>query len=419
MFDLDTWHEIISTIIKNKWRSVMTAFGVFWGIFMLVIMSGSGIGISNGMAKGVKNFSTNSLFVFTGKTSIPYKGFQKGRSWSLENDDIKMLQNSFPDVKYISAIIWGGKSDNNIVYGDKYGTFEIRGTGPDFMKIDAQNMLYGRMINQIDMDEKRKVCVIGEKVYDNFFKKGMDPIGELLKINGINYTIIGVNQPLSKNINFGEPTESIVTLPTTTIQQAQRLGNNIHALGLTMNDNISADEIDEKVKMLIKNKHYVSPDDNQAVSGFNVAKMFKSFQMLVIGTNVLIWIVGIGTLFAGIVGVCNIMLITVKERTTEIGVRRAIGATPRQIIFQIMSESVVLTSLAGLVGLCGGVLLLYLLNLVLISYPSEDRFFIDPMVSFSTAVMSVIVLIISGLLAGLLPSYKAMLIKPIDALRYE
>lgn len=419
MFDLDTWQEIISTIVKNKMRSLMTAFGVFWGIFMLVIMTGSGNGMGNGMSKGVMAFSSNSLFLFAEKTSVPFKGFQKGRSWSMDLTDIDMVRENIPGLKYISGMLWAGSSDNNIVYKDKYGTFSVRGFHSDYMKIDTQFMLYGRMINQIDIDNKRKVCVIGQKVYDNFFQKGQDPCGELIKVNGLYYRIIGVNEAATKNINIGGRPEEMVAIPITTLQQSTRAGTDIHGLAITMNDDIEITSVENDIKNLVRKRHQLSPEDEQALNGFNISKIFNSFLALFIGVNVLIWIVGTGTLLAGVVGVCNIMLVTIKERTNEIGLRRALGATPKQIVTQIMSETLVLTIVAGFVGLCSGVGLLSLFDMALTANASEDVFFVNPQISFGTAIAASAVLIFSGLLAGLLPSVRALQIKAIDALREE
>ena len=397
----------------------MTAFGVFWGIFMLVIMTGSGNGLGNGMSEGVMAFSSNSLFLFSEKTSVPYKGLQKGRRWDFELNDIDAITDAVPGIKYISGMLWAGRATNNIVYKDKYGSFSVRGFHSDYMKIDTQFLLYGRMINQIDIDNKRKVCVIGKRVYDTFFPKGDDPCGELIKVNGIYYRIIGVSDPATKNINIGGRSEDMIGIPITTLQQTLQIGKDMHGLAITMDDDIEITNVENDIKSIIRKKHQIAPEDEQALFGFNVSKIFNSFKSLFIGINILIWVVGTGTLLAGVVGVCNIMLVTIKERTNEIGLRRALGATPKQIVMQIMSETLVLTIAAGFTGLCGGVLLLSLFDTILPANPSDDMFFSNPQISFMTAVSATIVLIVSGLFDGLLPSVRAFQIKAIDALREE
>lgn len=396
----------------------MTAFGVFWGIFMLVVMVGSGTGLENGMTAGVKDFAANSMFMFSNRTTIPYKGFQKGRVWNLKNEDITLLKKQ-SDLKYFSGIIFGWSNDNNVVRGDKYGTFNITGFHPDYNYINPMLLEYGRYINEIDIKEKRKVCVIGEKVYNDLYTKEENPVGSMLKVNGIYYTVIGMGTPLTKNINIGGPPEEMVCIPFSTLQQAMHMGEKMHSIAVTAYDDVPISQIEEEITGLIKANHQVAPEDKMALFAFNVEKMFRTFKGLTLGINILIWIVGLGTLLAGVVGVSNIMLVTIKERTQEIGIRRALGATPRQIITQIMCESFVITGIAGLMGITAGVGLLIAANRFLESNPSETTFFANPQISFFVAVSSVGILVICGLIAGLLPSYRALQIKAIDALRDE
>ncbi len=419
MFDLDAWQEVWLTITRNKMRSFMTAFGVFWGIFMLVVMIGAGTGLGNGMSKNVKAFSANSIFMFTNRTTVPYMGFKKGRYWDMKNDDLTILKRTVPEIKYISSIVFGGSQDNNVVRGDKYGTFDIMGYFPDYNKIDPQEMVYGRFINDIDIREKRKVCVIGQKVYNDLYKAGEDPTGSMIKINGIYYTVVGQSKPLTQNINVGGSAEERISVPLTTLQQSNRMGDKIHSLAITAQDDISISDFEDNIKKMVKVRHQISPDDPQAIDGFNVEKIFRTFQSLAIGINILIWIVGLGTLLAGVVGISNIMLVTVRERTQEIGIRRALGARPIQIIVQIMSESLVLTAIAGLLGITVGVGLLAIVDSAIAANPNSDTFFENPQIPFGTAIIALIVLIVCGMIAGLLPSYRAMQIKAIDALRDE
>lgn len=417
MFDLDSWQEVWHTITQNKMRSFMTAFGVFWGIFMLVVMAGSGLGLERGMSSGVQEFAANSMFMFTERTSIPYKGFRKGRSWDLKTSDIALLKQKVPEIQYISGIIFGQAS--NVTRGDKSGSFNLKGYHPDYIKIDPVRIVQGRFINDIDIREKRKVCVIGEKVYNDLYKPGEDPLGTLLKLNGVYYTVVGTCVPVTKNINVGGRAEEIIGIPFSTMQQSQHMGDELHTIALTAFDDVPMSSLEDNISLLVRTAHQISPDDKMALTTFNVSKIFNTFKGLTIGINILIWIVGLGTLMAGVVGVSNIMLVTVKERTQEIGIRRALGAKPRQILVQIMSESLVLTAIAGLAGITVGVALLGLVDKILSANPSEDVYFQNPQITFLIAVSATIVLIISGLFAGALPSYRALQIKAIDALRDE
>ena len=414
MFDIDRWQEIWITITRNKMRSILTAFGVFWGIFMLIVMSGSGNGLREGMMTNIKGFATNTAFFWTEQTSEPYKGFRKGRWWSMKMDDIEALRAGVQEIKYISPVLFGGRSANNVVFGEKAGTFSVKGVMVEYNKIDEQVLLYGRSINEIDIHSKRKVCVIGKRIYEELFEKGKSPVGELLKVNGMYYTVVGVTKS-TNNINIGGSSEETVILPYTTMQQAYNYGDNIYFMAVTAHDNVKIGVIEETIKLILKKRHDVAPSDAKAIGGMNLEKQFTMFNNLFIGINILIWIVGLGTLIAGVVGVSNIMLVTVKERTKEIGIRRALGAKPNAIITQIMCESLVLTLLAGICGLVSGVGLLGLLGMLLRSGGG----FLDPQIHFSIAITSLLILVLFGLLAGLIPAARAINIKAIDAIREE
>ena len=414
MFDIDRWQEIWITITRNKMRSILTAFGVFWGIFMLIVMSGSGSGLKEGMMSNIKGFATNTAFFWTDQTSEPYKGFRKGRWWSMKMDDIEALRAGVKEIKYISPLLFGGRSNNNVVFGEKAGTFNVKGIMAEYNKIDEQQLLYGRSINEIDNQSKRKVCVIGKRIYEELFEKGKSPVGELLKVNGMYYIVVGVTQS-TNNINIGGSPEETVMLPYTTMQQAYNYGDNIYFMAVTAHDNVKISVIEETVKTILKKRHDIAPTDTKALGGMNLEKQFSMFNNLFVGINILIWIVGLGTLIAGVVGVSNIMLVTVKERTKEIGIRRALGAKPNDIIVQIMSESLVLTLIAGIVGLVLGVGFLGLIGMAL----KSSGAFMDPQIHFSIAITALMVLIVFGLLAGLIPAGRAINIKAIDAIRDE
>lgn len=418
MFDIDRWQEIWITITRNKMRSVLTAFGVFWGIFMLVVMSGAGYGLQNGVKAGVDGFAENSAYFFSSITTEAYKGFRKGRWWDMRNADLEILQAQIPEIKYISPILFGERRDNNTVRGDKYGTYYIKGFNPMYNFIEPQTMIFGRYLNDVDIQDKRKVCVIGKKVYDEMFQGTGDPLGQLLKVNGIYYQVIGVNEPVT-SVNIGGGSEESIILPYTVMQQTYNRGDVIDCIAVTLADNESVSDYEEKIKALLKQKHSISPTDPMAVQSMNVEKEFRMFNMLFMGINGLIWVVGLGTLLAGVVGVSNIMMVTVRERTKEIGIRRALGAKPLAILSQIMSESLVLTTFAGFFGLACGVGLLSGVDSMLSVNMSEDTFFRHPQIPFYIAVIAGSVLLICGLLAGVIPAWRALQVKAIDAIREE
>ncbi len=419
MFDIDRWQEIWITITRNKTRSLLTCFGVFWGILMLVLLLGSGKGMQNGIFKNVNGFATNSCFFYTDRTAEPYKGYRKGRNWSMRNRDLEAIKQKVQGIKYISPMHWGPQGNNNVVKGQKAGSYNVRGVYPDYFNIETQHIYYGRLLNEIDLQEKRKVCLIGTRVYEVLFKPGEDPTGQYIRVNGIYYQVVGVIKAKPR-ANIGGRTEESVMLPFSTLQQVTNNGDKFWFLCITGEDGYSCDKIMNDVKTLLKAQNEISPTDPQAVGSFSIAKQAETFNMLFLGIDILVWLVGMGTLLAGIIGVSNIMMVTVKERTKEIGVRRALGAKPANIITQVMSESLVLTALAGLIGLALGVFLLDVVNRVLESGGSNsDTFFTNPEININTAIAATIILLFSGLLAGLIPAWRAMQIKAIDAIREE
>ncbi|WP_455628571.1 ABC transporter permease [Parabacteroides chinchillae] len=419
MFDIDRWQEIWITITRNKTRSLLTCFGVFWGILMLVLLLGSGKGMQNGIFKNVNGFATNSCFFYTDRTAEPYKGYRKGRNWSMRNRDLEAIKQKVQGIKYISPMHWGPQGSNNVVKGQKAGSYNVRGVYPDYFNIETQHIYYGRLLNEIDLQEKRKVCLIGTRVYEVLFKPGEDPTGQYIRVNGIYYQVVGVIKAKPR-ASIGGRTEESVMLPFSTLQQVTNNGDKFWFLCITGEDGYSCDKIMDDVKTLLKAQNEISPTDPQAVGSFSIAKQAETFNMLFLGIDILVWLVGMGTLLAGIIGVSNIMMVTVKERTKEIGVRRALGAKPANIITQVMSESLVLTALAGLIGLTLGVFLLDVVNRVLESGGSNsDTFFTNPEININTAIAATIILLFSGLLAGLIPAWRAMQIKAIDAIREE
>lgn len=421
MFDLDRWQEIMSALKKNKLRTFFTAFGVFWGIFMLVIMLGSGTGLKNGVTSDFGDFATNSVFMWSRPTTVPYKGLPRARNYNFKNDDIAALRREIPEIEHLAPRTQGGgfRGGNNVVRGTKSGAFSVMGDYPEWNLIDPVVIDNGRFLNHADLKEKRKVAVIGNKVYEVLFKPGEDAIGQYIQIQGIYFQVVGVFKPKNSGVNFGGEKEQSVFIPLTTFQRVYNWGDVVGWFAFTSKPGIPVSVVEEKASALLRRRHSVSPDDPQAIGSFNMQKQYNQMIGLFAGINGLIWIVGIGTLLAGVIGISNIMLVIVKERTKEIGIQRALGASPMNIISQIITESVFLTTFAGYVGLVIGVLILEIVNNALSQGGGDSNMFKNPNIDFNMAIMALAILIISGAVAGLIPARKAVSIKPIDALRYE
>ena len=420
MFDFDGLKEIWQTIARNKTRSLLTAFGVFWGVFLLVILSSTGNGFENGMMRQVEGVTPNTGLFFTGTTSEPYKGYQKGRNWSMNLSDLEVIKETIPNIVAISpeASVWTSE-DKNVVFGNRSGSYTVKGVMPEYNYIMKSRILKGRFINDSDIANHRKVCLLGKRAYEELFDKGEDPLGKMVRVNGLYFQVVGVVSTYNTSVQINGSADESVVLPFTTMNQLFTQGDNIHFFVMAASDDASIADIEEEVKQLLKQRHDIAPDDKTAISSFNLEEVFKMFKGLFLGIHILIWIVGLGTLLSGIIGVSNIMLVTVKERTREIGVRRAIGAKPKSIIKQVLSESLLLTTLAGLVGLCIGVGIMALVATITANMPSDNMMFQDPNISFKAAVAATIIVIISGLLAGVLPAWRAIQIKAIDAIREE
>ena len=410
--DKDTLEEILVTITRNKTRSLLTAFGVFWGIFMLVALSGGGRGLKESLQQQFEGFATNSGFVVSNKTNEPYKGFRKGRWWELEIDDVERVAN-VPGVAMATPSIaqWGKSA---VYEGNKYEC-NVRGLYPNYEQLEHQEMQYGRFINDVDIREGRKVCVIGKRVYESIFKDGGDPCGKYVQVDSVYYQVIGVCSS-EGNVNIQGRASEAVTLPYTTMQKMYNLGKRVEVVCFTMQPGVKVKEVKPEIERRLKEAHYISPTDKQAVMMLDIEAMFSMMDNLLAGVSILTWMVGLGTLLAGAIGVSNIMMVTVKERTTEIGIRRAIGARPRDILQQILSESMVLTTVAGMARISFGVLIL---NVVETAANPPGVVETHYQVGFGMAVGTCLLVAALGILAGLAPAYRAMAIKPIEAIRDE
>lgn len=420
MIDLDKWQEIFHALKQNKWRTFLTAFGVFWGIFMLLVMLGSGQGLENGVTRGFGDFATNSVFIWPQRTNMAYKGFDRGRFFNFRDGDVEAIRKTIPGIQYLAPRIQGGgfRSGDNVVRGDQTGAYSIYGDYPEYFNIDPMNIVEGRFINDLDLQEKRKVVTIGDRVYDELFEQGEECIGEYIRIQGIYFKVIG----RFKSKQSGERADrdnSAIFMPFTTMQRAYNYGDRLGWLSVTSENKVPVSQVQEDIIKLLKKRHNIHPEDELAIGSFNLEKEFKQVSGLFFGIDLLIWIVGIGTLIAGVIGVSNIMLVIVKERTKEIGVQRALGATPLHITMQIVNEAVFLTTLAGYTGLVFGVLVIEGVDRMLQSGGGEEGFFTNPEIDFKIAVSALIVLVVSGVIAGMIPARRALRIKPIEALRTE
>ena len=421
MFDIDSITEIWQTIARNKTRSLLTAFGVFWGIFILVILLACGNGFDKGLRSNIEGFSTNSAFLIPSNTTEAFKGYQKDRFWQPDMSDIEAIKKTIHGVSTVSPITsqWTYNGENNVFYGTKGGNFSMKGVLPNYNDIDRCKILHGRFINETDIAEARKVCVIGKKVYEDVIGTDKNPLGLMIKANGIYYQVVGVVQSYNDKVNINGQTNETVILPLTTMQVAYHTGDKFDFLMFTTARGYVSKDVQEEVKTLLRERHDIAPTDEGAFMCFDFEEMFNMFEYLFLGIKILIWIVGIGTLLSGVVGVSNIMLVTIKERTREIGVRRALGAKPAVIIRQVMAESLLLTILAGIVGLVLGVAIMAVVAGFVNNTPSDEVMFLDPQIGFGAAIAATVIIVLSGLLSGVLPATRAIQIKAIDAIRED
>ena len=411
--DLDSYREILDTLTRNKSRSFLTGFGIFWGVFMLVALIGGGNGLKEMLNQNFEGFATNSAMVWAQPTTKVYKGFRKGRLWEMNYKDVERLRQRVPELDVVSPVLFS--NGGTAYFGDRKTSVGVNGVQPDYQRVNEPKMRYGRYLNDMDLAQKRKVCVIGKKTYKDLFPQGGDPCGQFIRVDSIYYQIVGVDFNVS-NINFGGEAGTTMLLPITLMQQAYNMGDDVHMIAVTGRKGVVMSTIAPRIRETVARAHSVDPTDEQGVMVFNTEVLFQLLDSLFRGVNFLIWLVGLGTLLAGAIGVSNIMMVTVRERTTEIGIRRAIGATPRNILSQIISESIVLTLVAGMSGILFAVAILQMLEL---SQTEDGIVGAHFQVSFWTALLAALVISLMGVLAGLAPAARAMAIKPVDAMRDE
>jgi putative ABC transport system permease protein len=408
MVTLDAWQEVFLSMRKNKLRSALTALSVAWGIFMLVLLLAAGTGLRQGVSDDFKDEATNSIYVGPGKTSLPYDGLGPGRKVRFDNADVETIRRSVPGVEYLTAryYLWNGMP---VSYQSKSGSFELRGCHPDHQYFERTILTSGRFINAIDEARRRKVAVIGPDVQQTLFGKE-DPLGKIINVRGASYEVIGVYQ------DEGGPGElRKIYIPISTAQLVYHGGDTVHGIMYT----IGASTVEQSEKMadltrsLLARRHNFSLEDRNAIHVNNNLVQFKKLMDIFDWMEVFVWVVGLGTLFAGVVGVSNIMLISVQERTLEIGIRKAVGATPASVIGMVLAEALFITACAGYVGLIAGV---GLVEVVARNLPAND-FVRQPSVDVRVAVVATLILIVAGGLAGLVPAWRAARVKPVVAMR--
>ncbi|GAA4960079.1 ABC transporter permease [Algibacter aquimarinus] len=409
LLEKDTWQEVFDSLSKNKLRSILTMVGVWWGILLLIALLGSAKGVENNFNIRFQNYATNSVFIFSGASSIPFKGYQEGRRVKMTLDDVEKIKDNIEGVEYVLPSLAGQITGSRKTLS---GIFGVNGEFPFRDKLAKKNLLWGRYINQNDIDNRKKAIVISEDVYKQLFEKGEYPIGKMVKANNINFTVIGVFEVVQTG---GPPNDT--DIPFTTFQQIYNRGNNIDVLTITGKPDFDIIQLDAEVKLLLKNIHDIHPDDNRALNGFNLGDFFDRINGFVVGMQFLTWFVGIATLIAGVFAIGGILLISVKERTKEIGIRRALGATPYLVKRQIIVEAVAISLLSGFLGIISGGLILIMVNTFVAQ--GEDAFMRNPSVSIGMVFFALFIVTILGTLIGLIPAFKATSIKPIDALREE
>jgi putative ABC transport system permease protein len=419
IFDRDTWQEIFGSIQKNKVRTIITVIGVLWGIFIYIALSGSANGLDNGFEREFENIAMNSMFVWAQRTSIPYEGFKTGRNPQLKLKDAQTLFNNIPEIQFIAPRnakgVFDGTSGSQIVREAKSGTYNIYGDFPEYTKI-ATKKIYdkGRFINQSDIDNARKVCVIGERTQKELFEEDEEPVGKFIRIDDIYFQVIGVHKYIEGG---GFESDGDVFIPFTTFKKLYNTGENVDWFTIAAYDDADVIQVEKDVKQTLKRIHRVSPKDERAFGSFNIGEVFNRIMGFARGMTFLSLIVGIATIIAGVIGIGNILLISVKERTKELGVRRALGATPSEVRMQIILESIFLTVIAGIFGIVLGAFVLAGINAGTANL--EDFPYTNPTVPISFVIGALAIIVTLGTLIGLIPAQRAVSINPIDALREE
>ena len=422
MFSRDKWEEIIESLSANWFRTFMTAFGVLWGIFILVILLAAGKGLENGIKQGFSGMATNSMFMWTQTTSKSYKGMPKGRRYNFKTGDVQAIKDNVNGLRFVSPRnqLGGFGGNNNVIRGLKSGAFNVYGDYPEIIQQQPMDVTSGRFLNYNDIKEKRKVAIIGEGVKNSLYDYNESALGTYIKINGVNFQVIGTYRKKSGGGGGNsEEDQKEIYVPFTSFSQAFNMGDVVGWMAITAKDNYSITSLKSDIFEVIKKRHSIHPKDDRAVGNFDLYQEFNKITGLFTALNAVAYFVGILVLLSGIIGISNIMLIIVKERTNEIGVRRALGASPNSIRGQVLMESIVLTIVSGMAGIALATAVLWGINTMLDSMDSSEMMFVNPSVNLGVVVVALLILVVSGLLAGLIPAQNAIKIKPVDALRTE
>ncbi|MGB5459828.1 MAG: ABC transporter permease [Eudoraea sp.] len=419
MFNRDRWKEILEVLTTNWFRTLLTAFGVFWGILILIILLSAGKGLENGIKADFGDIATNSMFMWTRSTTKAHMGLPIGRRFRFKVEDVKSISDNIPNLRFISPRnqLRGFGNDNNVVRGLNTGAYNIYGDYPEIINQDPMTITEGRFINQNDILEKRKIAIIGAGVRNELYDKGEAVMGSYIKIQGVNFMVVGTYKKKS-NDGDGEEAQKEIYVPFTSFSQAFNMGNDVGWMAITAHDGTSISSIKEDIVNLMKTKHKIHPEDTRAVGYFDLYEQYNRVESLFGAMSFIAYFVGILVLLSGIIGVSNIMLIVVKERTKEIGIRRALGEDPWSIKKQILLESIFLTIISGMAGIIIGALFIYGVNALLDANGPVDMF-LNPSVSIGVVAVALFILVLSGLLAGFIPAQSAIKVKPIDALRTE
>lgn len=419
MFNRDKWNEILEVLTANWVRTLLTAFGVFWGIFILILLLAAGKGLENGIKSDFGDIATNTMFMWTQTVTKSYQGMAKGRQFSYKLQDVEDIWNNVDNLRYVSPRnqIGGWRGAANVIRGIETGAFDVYGDYPEIIKQEPMDIVEGRFINHSDIEQKRKVAIIGQGVKTSLYNKGEEILGTYIKINGVNFMVIGSYKKKASGGDSEEQQKQIF-VPFTAFSQAFNRGDRVGWMAITAKDGTPITEIKNQIFDLVKKNHKIHPEDNRAVGHFDLYEQYNRVESLFLALKVIAYFVGTLVLLSGVIGVSNIMLIVVKERTKEIGIRRAVGATPGKIRAQILTESVFLTIIAGMAGIAFGAFLIYGLNYLLDMSDPIDMF-ANPSVNLGVVTTALLILVVSGLLAGMIPAQTAIKLKPVDALRAE
>lgn len=407
LFERDTWQEVLDSMSKNKLRTGITMIGVWWGILLLIALLGCAKGMENSFNKFFGNFATNSVFIWGQNTSRPFQGFQEGRRVELTLSDAKRIEENVSGVEFV---VPRNQNQAQVIRGTQSANFSIAGDFPLLDLVQKKKMIHGRFLNSSDVEDKRKVAVLTIDTYEQLFDKDEQAVGQIIKINNSNFTVIGV-------IEEDQFDRNNIHIPFTTFQQMYNFGEKIGWLMVTGKSEYNIKQIEQDAKLLLRNMNNIHPKDQRAFGSFNLGKEFGKLTGFLKGMQFLTWFVGIATLIAGVFAIGNILLITVKERTKEIGVRRALGATPFEIKRQIVTEAVFLTMISGLLGIITGGWILIAIDALF--GQGLDATLVNASVPISVVFLALMILVALGTVIGLIPAFKATSVRPIQALREE